>query len=557
MLTHPLTLPSTSTITTALSLFCTSVVLYFTTLIVYRLYLHPLAKYPGPFLAKITPMHASWHAYKGDRHLLLYRLHKKYGPIVRWGPNSVSINSATAVKDIYGHGANARNVVKSDFYMAFPAVKGVHNTHNAIDKSVHGRKRRVLSQAFSENALKGLEGLVLQNIELFFDEIQRRMLKGVEGGDLFKDPKTGKKGLDMGEMFNWLTFDVMGELCFGKAFGMLVDEKQRFVTGMIDKAAHNHYICGNYLPLTTLKLSKILFPTIAAERWRFILHSRACANERMELHESGNDTEKRDFFHYLLNAVDPETGNGFDKAELWGEANVLMIAGSDTTSTALAATLYYLLQNPAKMAKLQAEIRSTFSGAQEIVSGKKMTECVYLRACIDEAMRLCPPVPGLLPREVVSPAGMTIDCSGEKDGAVYTLPQGTVVGVPIYAIHHNPLYFPDPFTFMPERWIESEAEEFTDPEVARSAYLPFSIGSRGCIGKSLALMELRLVIARVAWEWECTLLEGVEGKGERWVEGWTAEEGRGKKEFPMQDHFTARKEGPVVEFRKREVGLFN
>lgn len=116
-----------------------------------------------------------------------YKLHQKYGNIVRYGPNAVSFNTATALKDIYGHGKNFR---KSDFYLAFPAVKGVHNTHNSknentemvdkvtltisgIRKEEHGRKRRVLSQAFSESALKNMEYLVLDNIRLFCDQMEK------------------------------------------------------------------------------------------------------------------------------------------------------------------------------------------------------------------------------------------------------------------------------------------------------------------------------------------------------------------------------------------------
>jgi len=77
-----------------------------------------------------------------------------------------------------------------------------------------------------------------------------------------------------------------------------------------------------------LHIDRILFPTIAADRWKYILHSRAQANERMKQDVGA----KKDFFHYLLNAKDPETGEGFSMPELWGEANVLMIAGSDSKS---------------------------------------------------------------------------------------------------------------------------------------------------------------------------------------------------------------------------------
>lgn len=261
--------------------------------------------------------------------MALYKAHEKYGPVIRFAPNLISFNSASSLRTIYGHTPLSRSLQKSQFYSAFPAVKGVHNTHNAISKAEHGRKRRVLSAAFSDAALKSVEDLVLGNINVFSSKVNDAVKRGA--------------GVDMGDLFSWLTFDVMGELCFGKSFGMLTEETTRFVTDLISQAAHNHYIVcslrvyifahrplliigkqnGNYLPLVTLKLSKVLFPTISRDRWRFIEHSRACANERMSLGRG----YKKDFFYYLLDAKDPETGESFETKELWGEANVLMIAG--------------------------------------------------------------------------------------------------------------------------------------------------------------------------------------------------------------------------------------
>lgn len=253
----------------AVCLVASSFLVYLASLAFYRLYLHPLAQHPGPFLARITDWLVSlflisrvsrllplvsffvsrlfvsslsstlltntrdrynvYHAYKGDRHLALYRAHLKYGPVVRFAPNLVSINSSPALKSIYGHSPLSRSLQKSNFYSAFPAVKGVFNTHNSINKIEHARKRRVLSAAFSENALRSMEDLVLGNIEIFAKEVDRRSIQQ-------------QKGIDMGEMFSWLTFDVMGELCFGKSFGMLRDEATRFVTHLIAQAAHSHYI---------------------------------------------------------------------------------------------------------------------------------------------------------------------------------------------------------------------------------------------------------------------------------------------------------------------------
>jgi cytochrome P450 len=267
-------------------------------------------------------------------------------------------------------------------------------------------------------------------------------------------------------------------------------------------------------------------------------YSKAQAFERMKL---GDDSDRRDFFYYLLKAKDPETGVGFSTPELWGESNLLIIAGSDTTSTALAAAFFYLVHNESALQKVAKEVRDTFDDLEEIQAGPKLSACTYLRAVIDESMRLSPPVGGLLPREVLA-GGITID--GES------LPAGVVVGTPHYTIHHNPAYFPSPFTFSPERWIADSSPSVTADSVvlAQSAFCPFSIGPRGCIGKGMAYTELSTALARTLFLYDMRLAPGMRvGEGDRDLEF-----GRHRAtEYQLRDSFTSLKDGPIVEFRRR------
>lgn len=276
---------------------------------------------------------------------------------------------------------------------------------------------------------------------------------------------------------------------------------------------------------------------------QYMAYSRSLAASRQKL---GLDTDRKDFFYYLLNARDPETGKGFTTPELWGESNLLIIAGSDTTSTALAASFFYLTHNKEALKRLNDEIRGKFGDVEEIKSGKELGECVWLRAVLEESMRLSPPVGGILPREVLEP-GLEIDG--------HAIPVGTVVGTPHYAIHHNPSYFPQPFEFLPERWIESESGEKSESNtgvsadavhLAKSAYTPFSIGPRGCIGKSLAYAELGVALARTVWLYDMKLASAV---GEGWPGGESGRERRG--EYQTRDSFTSLKDGPYVVFRRR------
>lgn len=502
-------------------------------LVIYRIFFHPLAKYPGPLLAKLTDAYMLYYAWRGDRHLEFWRMHEKYGKFVRFGPNALSANSNTALKEIYGFRANVR---KAEFYDAF--VHPAPNTHNARDRDLHARKRRVLSHAFSDGAIKEVERYILANIRTFCEAIG-------DYGRAIQDNKGWSAPKNMSDWCNWLAMDILGDLCFGKAFHMLDRPDNRYAVDLVGVAAQRHLLCGTMPIVNKLSLDKILFHKIAAGRAKYMAYSRQQLTERTAL---GDETDRRDFFYHLLKARDPETGQGFTTPELWGESNLLIIAGSDTTSTAMAATLFYLVRNPAALAKVTNEIREKFSSLEDIQLGPVLNSCHYLRACIDEAMRLSPSVGGLLPREVLA-GGMTID--GEM------VPEGTIVGTPHYTIHHNANYYPEPFAYKPERWIASPGIEkeagVREQEVAlaQSAFCPFSIGPRGCIGKGLAYVEMSITLARVLYMYDLRRAVGVEDPGEGKP---GAEMGREKpSEFQLVDTFTSLKNGCMVEFRRRDL----
>ncbi|KAF2690632.1 cytochrome P450 [Lentithecium fluviatile CBS 122367] len=508
--------------------------LYVLTIILYRLTLHPLARYPGPPLARITDIYLTYYAYRGSRHLAYHRAHEVYGPIVRIGPNSLSINSATALKSVYGFRSNVR---KADFYTAFPATKDTYNVHSSIDKMQHARKRRVMSHAFSDQAIKSLERYILANVRTacrLLGEKREGAGTGAQG-----EKKDGwNDAWNVADWCNWMVFDIMGDLVFGKAFGMLESPTNRFAVDLVGNAAHRHLICGTHLTIHNWHLDKILFRKIAAQRGQYMQYSKAQAMERTKI---GLDVDRKDFFYHLLNAKDPETGNGFSMNELWGESNLLIIAGSDTTSTAMAGTFFYLANNATAMQKLCKEIRETFSDVEEIVTGPKLSGCSYLRACIDESMRMTPPVAGALPRQVLL-GGIDIDG--------HHIPAGIDVGVPHYALHHNPDYYPRPFDYIPERWLSDPAANPLHAKLAdaQSAFCPFSIGPRGCIGKGLAYVELTVTIARVLYMYDLRLAPGTTlGAGRE-----DLEVGRTRvTEYQIEDRFASCKDGPILQFRER------
>jgi cytochrome P450 len=246
---------------------------------------------------------------------------------------------------------------------------------------------------------------------------------------------------------------------------------------------------------------------------------------------------------YMLEARDPETGTGFTRSELEAESGLLISAGSDTSSTALTAILFYLLHNTESLAKAKAEVRNYFSSVDDIHGLNLSTKLPYIYACIDEGMRLSPPVPGHLYREVLE-GGI------EVDG--HHIPQGAVVGVSPYVIHHNPDYFPEPFEFRPGRWILDEKAGVDENSLAkaRAAYCPFSQGARGCIGKKVAYAELLTSLAVLLYTTDMRLpvKEKQKGGGDPESKIW----GRQRPdEYQMKDRFLGDGNGPMIEFRAR------
>ncbi|CZT19858.1 related to cytochrome P450 67 [Ramularia collo-cygni] len=521
-----------------------------TSYIIYQLYFHPLASYPGPLLGRLTRLYDVYHAYIGDKHILFYHLHKQYGTIVRFSPNSLSINDPAALKVIYAHGAN---VQKSEFYKCFRAAPQAISTLLATERQHHARKRRIMGQAFADSALRGFEQYVVGHVEDLVDRI----------GEATKQASSSTSGekqgwslpMDMASWSNWLVFDIMGDLVFGRSFNTLKRAENRRGIYLLGRAARRNYVVAAMPTLLYTGLEKV-FPLLRGlylDRCQYLAFGKKQVMERTKEGGFGQpgspsmESGRRDIFSFLLHAKDPETGEGMPMAELWMEANTLIVAGSDTTSTTLSAVLYYLLHNTHTLRRLEQEVRGAFSSADEIVTGSKMQSCTYLRACIDETMRMTPPVGGILPREVL-PGGLAIPALGVD------LPAGIDVGVPIYAIHHHEEFVTDPFTFDPSRWLpvaEGEEAHKQDKDALMAVWNPFSLGHRGCLGKPLVYMELCIAIARMVWDFDMRV------SAEQYVSEFLKEDikrgRRRKEEYQLLDWFMSWNQGPWVDFRRRSM----
>ncbi|KAF4855998.1 Cytochrome P450 monooxygenase apf7 [Colletotrichum siamense] len=499
-------------------------------LCVYRLYFHPYAKYPGPFLAKLTSWYSVYHTYIGDLHIDIWRCHEKYGDVVRYGPNRLLINNEAGLKGIYGHGKNVR---KAKSYHRISLVKGVEATQSVVDKTKHGKLRRILNQGLSDSYIRTFDKELTDLARLFSSSLGSSKDRFVPETDGTTDGWTCAK--NMAHWCDYFTFDVTSQLVFGKSYHLLESPENHWVADAILGQMRRVSFLMQLPELEDLRLHKILFPHARKKALRFSMKSK----EIMEKRKESSEAITNDLFSKLLAAKDPETGESLSQLQLWAESNLLIIAGSDTSSTAMAALFFYLSRYPEAYEKVVKEVRSTFRSAKEVSQGPKLSACTYLRACITEAARLSPPAAGAMWREVQD--------GGLQVGDLY-VPAGYDIGTGIYSINHHKEYYPQPFKFWPERWIpEIVGEEAVSK--AKSAYGTFSVGPRNCVGKGLAMIEISLAMAAVISEFDFRRDETGMGR---------VGEGKGdlKDEYQIFWAFTSMKDGPFVQFRRAEaVGL--
>lgn len=416
---------------------------------VHNAFFGPLSKYPGPKLRALTIIPYAWHVARGQQHKDFEQLHAKYGPVVRYGPNHIIfLGTHQSFKDLYGFrkgGAISKDPLFYEGVKAFAPSVATARTED------HSRQRKIFSNAFSDRALKAQEPLIKSWSMKLAEKLGER---------------NGEK-VDLLKYYNCTTFDIMGDLTFGESLNMLEDSEYVPWVASIFAGIRGATIMRAFKYLGSLPrflIEDVLFETKAV-RAKLLEHWRYSA-ERVDARLARNAT-KPDIWS-LLEGREKEHG-GLSQAEHHSNGNVFMIAGTETTATALSGTTYYLLRNPEALSKLTAEIRGAVL-SQDDLRLENLARLKYLHAVLQEGLRMYPPAPVDLPR-IVPPGGVTIDGN--------YIPADTVTGISHYATYRSEDNFTLPNEFHPERWLGDS--RFAKDKL--DAVEPFSIGPRNCLGK--------------------------------------------------------------------------
>ncbi|OLL25306.1 Isotrichodermin C-15 hydroxylase [Neolecta irregularis DAH-3] len=291
--------------------------------------------------------------------------------------------------------------------------------------------------------------------------------------------KFGKNGELSVNMSNWIpfmTFDIVGDFCFGKSFGLLEVGVVKPLMGCIERNTYFNGMllsCPGLLPLLRLSPHHL-------KKARTQLGEQSVSKVKKRM---ANQSDRKDFLYYLTDPEKLKRAARGVRDQLYATCAFLIVAGGDTISIVLNGAIYLLATHHDVLEKLHRELIERFPDPKCEIEHHKTVSLTYLNAVIEESMRLYPAGLGPLPR--VS--------SQENVVAGQKIPANCIVSVAPYAISRDTRYFTRPENFIPERWIDPGFER--DQTLGKLAFQPFSLGPRGCLGRNMAYMELRLFLA--------------------------------------------------------------
>ncbi|KAF3059810.1 Trichodiene oxygenase [Daldinia childiae] len=450
----------------------TTIVLYYVTLALYRLYLHPLARFPGPKLAAVTRLYEGYYdLYQSGQYTFkIAELHKQYGPIIRISPYELHVNDATFFDTLYNRQEGVWH--KYDWSVDAFATKGA--TIWTADHTLHKNRRMPLNPFFSKVKVSNQQDMIMRHVQALFNR-----LSGFAAS---------RKTVDLGAAFTAFVRDVVNEYIFGKHYNDL--GKEDFDAGMVVAAQ-----AGGLLWRTT-KFIRFFGPLMRSipPQWimavsdpvmkdffRFMIISMNDTKNFMKAAVSQDDDGPRTLVHEIMQSKLPPSEKSF--ARVFDDVSTTTGAGFETTAAVIRIAAFHVYSNPKILQKLRDELAT--APDHDL---KTLEQLPYLTAIIMEAMRLAPAI-----------ATRSARIAQDKDliYADWRIPAGTPVGMTMHLLHENEEEYPEPKRFNPDRFMDP------DPwQLGNKTFVPFGKGKRNCIGMYLAWAEIYLLLGHIVQRFE-------------------------------------------------------
>ncbi|OAQ59226.2 benzoate 4-monooxygenase cytochrome P450 [Pochonia chlamydosporia 170] len=456
----------------------------------------PLRKYPGPYLAGWTNLWRFYHVLKLNSHLVVDELHRKYGPVVRIGPNLLSLSDPSLIKTIYKF---ENDWEKTEFYHGGSTRswtgKVTYNIFGISDRKEHARVRRPIGKLYSMSYALGIEKHVDNAISQLWEELETRFIEGQNKG----------KSCELDQWFLYYCWDVVGDITFSQPFGYM-KHGYDFDGSLADsEMAMNYLATVGQIPVLDFAVAQN--PILKLLSKAPFTTANTIARERLENRLAGKDG-------HIHDVANPDFLDGFIEAQkshqdivtsgqLQSYLLINLIAGADTTAITLTATVYLGLKHPKVWQRLENEVLSAKLPTDRPISYKEARELPYLDAVIREAMRLHPAVGMPLERYVPS-SGLHL-----PDGSF--VPEGFMVGMNPYIVNRTSPFGEDSEVFRPERWLQGPKESVEKYNERlhgmNNADITFGAGSRMCGGRHIANLEIYKVISTLVQRYKLELVD--------------------------------------------------
>ncbi|GAB7358269.1 hypothetical protein MBLNU230_g0419t1 [Neophaeotheca triangularis] len=452
-------------------------------LLSYRAFLHPLRDVPGPFICRLTSLWIWYRSFIGDECSLIVKLHDQYGPFVRIGPDEVVISDGAALQPVYNDNGG---FLKAPCYSNFDS-EGHSTVFSTTDPKHRSARSKAVASLFSMSNVRAKIHLIEGSVD--------RMVEGLKSekeGSLKASQERGKPvAVNLLNLTRSLAIDATSSFLFGVQYDGTDGNLDRLnVSAYIDfivTLGRTFFTTPHWVPMVVDMVLTKLYPNTEFESSAQKVDSFADSLVK----NSGKDDAT--YQARLLKA-------GISPHETKVQLQDLIFAGTDNTGTNLASLCWRLTKHPDMYKRLRAELEEAESKNS---SSANFHDLPYLNAIVREGLRTSMANPTRLPR-VVPQGGWTF--TSHANNRTYHLPGGCQVGLQLRTLHFNPVVFPDPFTFKPERWLGDVSHA-----MQRDA-IPFGMGSRQCIARNLALTELLLAVRAIARE---GVLEGAKAVGDR------------------------------------------